>query len=155
MSAHEYLAVYGLLRQGSNAPDRPRIMDSLTDCGPCEIAGLLYDLGDYPGLVIGSGIVAGQLFEVADASTFRELDRYERYDPEDLKGSLYLRRSVYLVKPSHDAWVYVYNQSLVDKRRVVSGDWLRYREGAVSRRIRHTRNAQRAQASRKTSVGDT
>src|SRR5580700_8569997 len=103
-----YLAVYGSLRTGHELPDTPPALGALlVDAGPCTIAGALFDLGSYPGLVPGDGRVVGELFEIVDvARALPLLDHYEGYDAADPEGSLYLRQSVLLVEPAIEAWVY-------------------------------------------------
>lgn len=119
----EYVAVYGSLRQGLGLPDRPEAGETLKDRGRCTIQGSLYDLGEYPGLRPGDGVVTGELFEIKDMRILRDLDEYEKYDASDRAGSLYVRRSVRLVEPSVDAWVYFYNEEVPEARRIESGDW--------------------------------
>jgi gamma-glutamylcyclotransferase (GGCT)/AIG2-like uncharacterized protein YtfP len=119
----EYVAVYGTLRQEHGLPDRPDAGSALRDRGECKIRGDLYDLGEYPGLYPGSGTVVGELFEVTDVNVFRDLDEYEKYDANDRDGSLYIRRSVRLVEPVVDAWVYFYNEEVSEQQRIDSGDW--------------------------------
>lgn len=120
----DYVAVYGSLRAGFGLPDRPAIDEDLVvDRGACLISGRLYDLGDYPGLVPGDGVVHGELFELRDLAVLKAFDKYERYDARNPEKSLYLRRAVRLVHPPCDAWVYVYNQSLHSAYHIASGDW--------------------------------
>jgi gamma-glutamylcyclotransferase (GGCT)/AIG2-like uncharacterized protein YtfP len=127
--ASEYVAVYGSLRDGFSLPDAPDVGGSLHDRGYCTIQGLIYDLGEYPGLKPGEGCVIGELFEVRTLSVFRRLDEYERYDALRPNESLYLRRVVRLQQPEIDAWVYLYNGDVEGKPLIESGDWARYRGG--------------------------
>jgi gamma-glutamylcyclotransferase (GGCT)/AIG2-like uncharacterized protein YtfP len=98
----------------------------LIDRGPCTIAGTLYDLGEYPGLVRGDGHVAGELYELTEPAVLAELDRYEEYDPLDEAKSMYVRRAVRLVRPTLDAWVYYFNRVPDTRGRVPGGDWAAY-----------------------------
>lgn len=125
----DYVAVYGSLRSGFALPDAPDVGDRLIDRGTCTIQGLLYDLGDYPGVVAGQGSVAGELFEIRDLTVFRDLDQYERYDALDPDSSLYIRRLVRLQEPTVDAWIYLYNRDIEGKPIIPSGDWAKYRLG--------------------------
>ena len=69
-------------------------MRALTPLGPATVPGLLYDLGRYPGLVPGDGLVHGELFAGADAAVLAALDQYEGCDPADEAGSLFRRERV-------------------------------------------------------------
>lgn len=132
---HEYIAVYGSLMNGLGLPDAPDIANDLAQRLPCRIPGQLFDTGHgYPGLVLGPGSVAGEVYEVKHhlprapaQEVFRKLDRYERYDASDRPGSLYIRQVVRLESPSVDAWVYVYNESTDPAKVIGSGDWRAFR----------------------------
>jgi gamma-glutamylcyclotransferase (GGCT)/AIG2-like uncharacterized protein YtfP len=117
------LAVYGSLRAGHGLPEAPEVQHALRARGPCVIRGRLVDLGDYPGLLDGPGLVQGELFEVLDPDVLRTLDAYEEYDPGDPAGSAYLRRAVTLLRPAIDAWVYIYNGDVDGLPVIASGDW--------------------------------
>ncbi len=88
----------------------------------CQIAGSIRDMGSYPGLIIGPGRVEGQLFEVPD-DVLPILDRFERFDPSDLVGSLYVRLYVRLIEPDTLAWVYAWNGPREDGTAITSGSW--------------------------------
>ena len=107
--------------------------DQLSYVGRCEISGCLFDLGDYPGLLLGEGIVHAELYEIGDASVIQRLDAYELYDSDDPEGSLYIRRLVRLARPDCDAWLYVYNRDVSEKACITSGDWKRYRHEATTK----------------------
>jgi gamma-glutamylcyclotransferase (GGCT)/AIG2-like uncharacterized protein YtfP len=126
-SGVSHLAVYGSLRRGLGLPDEPDVRASLFDRGPCTIAGILYDLGEYPGLVPGDGRVVGELYELRDPAVLVELDRYEEYDARDRHGSLFVRRAVRLIEPPLlDAWVYWFNGDVGARAPVPAGDWAAY-----------------------------
>ena len=119
----DYIALYGSLMASVGGQDKAELNSNLTYVGPCQINGRLFDLGDYPGLVIGKGLVEAELYTIDDLSLLAPLDDFERYDPEDRTGSLYLRRCVRLAEPGVDAWLYVYNQDTEGKAPIPSGDW--------------------------------
>jgi gamma-glutamylcyclotransferase (GGCT)/AIG2-like uncharacterized protein YtfP len=95
--------------------------------GRCRLAGILYNLGPYPALGEGKGIVHGELFEVTDPSAFGAMDAFEEYDPARPKLSAYLRVRVRLTEPDQECWVYRYNRPLRSAPRVPGGDWLKHR----------------------------
>lgn len=127
----EYIAVYGSLRNGRALPDAPDLSSKLIDRGHCSIEGMLYDLGDYPGLKPGEGSVVGEMFEVQDLSVFRDLDQYERYDALHPEHSLYVRRVVRLREPVLDAWTYFYNGDVDSTQLIESGDWASHRPAVL------------------------
>lgn len=142
-----YIAVYGTLMSGVTAQISDPVLRAEAEqakqllgrfVGPCEIPGTLYDLGQYPGLVLGSeSTVYGELYELPFGGfnsngliQFREhiakLDVYEGYDPAHHAGSEYIRRYVMLRSPlDTGAWVYVLNTEWNAGTQVPlpSGDW--------------------------------
>ena len=116
-------AVYGLLRAGESGFAQFGLSDAFAPLGPCRLPGLLYDLGDYPGLVEGAGSVIGELFEVRDPSVVPQVDAFEDYWPGDMDRSRYARRRVRLIEPDREAWVYLWLKGLNDARLIESGDW--------------------------------
>jgi gamma-glutamylcyclotransferase (GGCT)/AIG2-like uncharacterized protein YtfP len=79
-----YLFVYGTLRPGSQAP-MARILEARARClGPAKIAGRLYHLGAFPGLVEPSQPdewALGDLYELSEPEKLLgDLDRYENGD---------------------------------------------------------------------------
>jgi gamma-glutamylcyclotransferase (GGCT)/AIG2-like uncharacterized protein YtfP len=125
----EQVAVYGSLREGFGVDDRPDVGNKLVDKGRCVIKGAIYDVGGYPGLADGDGVVVGELYEVLDLTVFPQLDEFEKYNPLAREKSLYLRLPLRLVDPPVDAWVYVYNSDVTGRRRIDSGDWARDQDG--------------------------
>ena len=119
------IAVYGLLRAGESGFERFGLAGAFRPLGPCVIAGQLYDLGAYPGLVAGPGRVIGEVFELTDSSVMPALDAFEDYWPQDPARSRYDRVRVRLVEPDRDAWVYRWRMGLEGARRIESGDWFR------------------------------
>ncbi len=100
------LFVYGtLMRDASGVfgqTERDRLRAESTSAGSATMSGKLYDLGQYPGLVIGpgGGAVQGEIITLVDpARTFTWLDLYEGIEPSQsgVDGILspeYLRRPV-------------------------------------------------------------
>jgi len=55
------------------------------------------------------------------------LDDYEGYDPDREAASPFVRRRVRLRRPpGRTAWVYWFNGTPEDARRIPSGDWARH-----------------------------
>ncbi|MCW2991116.1 MAG: hypothetical protein JWM73_1710 [Solirubrobacterales bacterium] len=103
------LAVYGTLMSGQAYTGRPDVESLMRPIGPCRIRGVLYSAGEYPWLVDAEGEVAGELWEVADPSTFAILDAYENEGRHIVDGQgVYERRHMRLIEPDVDAWVYIW-----------------------------------------------
>ena len=124
--ADRLIAFYGTLRdtklrRGLGLDGRIRRV------GRCRIAGILYNLGPYPALGEGRGVVHGELFEVTDPSAFAAMDAFEEYDAARPKLSAYLRVRARLIEPDLECWVYRYNRTVRGVPRVPGGDWLKHR----------------------------
>jgi gamma-glutamylcyclotransferase (GGCT)/AIG2-like uncharacterized protein YtfP len=129
-NAPAYIAFYGSLMRSHDMQRDLRIADQLELVGPCQIFGVLYDLGDYPGLITSEhGRVHAELYRIKDPAVFAELDDYEDYDRRNEAGSLYLRRVVRLAEPNLDCWVYFYNREVFEAERIATGKWADVREG--------------------------
>jgi len=121
------LATYGTLRRSFGNHRKLGVEEDLTFVGECEWSGDLYDLGRYPGAVVGDGTVYGDLFRLRGPQVWTVLDRYEGYDPDREEASLFVRRPVALDRPEgRTAWVYWYNGDPTTHPRVSSGSWATY-----------------------------
>ncbi len=142
-----YVAVYGTLMSDvthqiadpqlrAEAEQARRLLGRCV--GPCEIPGKLYDVGQYPGLMLDNdAVVKGELYELPvggfnsdELARFREtiakLDAYEGYDPGNERESEYVRRCIRLRSPDDTAaWVYVLNTPgpTTVLTPLPSGDW--------------------------------
>lgn len=119
------LFVYGTLRSGQ--PNAPRL-GGATLLGMATVHGRLIHLGDYPGLVVGDGVVHGELYELPIAALDR-IDDLEGFDPLDSEGSLFLRveRTATLTGTSESltAWTYLWPHAS-QAPFVEDGDWVQY-----------------------------
>ena len=129
MEEVDYILFYGSLRRGEATFEQLNLGRRLEFVRPVRIAGALYDLGDYPGLVLGAlGQVKGELYRILDPAVLAELDDYELYRPDDPApydaakgtGSLYLRQAIGVGTTS--AFVYVLNVPPTGPR-IPGGDW--------------------------------
>ena len=117
------LFVYGTLMPGE--PNYRQIENFVIDHKPGTIEGVLVDLGAYPGLLPGRGIVQGVLVE-SEKAALDVTDRIEGYSP-DRDRCLYLRKEV-VVRfengPDMIAWVYFFakSETVADCRRLVVGE---------------------------------
>jgi len=113
----QHLFVYGTLHPDRAPAEIAASIRKLRLVGPGTIAGTLYDLGEYPGLVIHPGRheeVSGTVFALPDdPALLAALDRYEDFRPSDPAGSLFIRsqQPVTLADGrSLESWVYLYNR---------------------------------------------
>ena len=76
----------------------------------------MFNLGTYPGIESGDGIVLGELYLVDD-NTLKMLDDLEE------AGFLYLRKTtmVYTSETKLEAYVYVYNQEVNNPKYLGDG----------------------------------
>lgn len=127
----EHLFVYGTLRRGTGHPMARFLEENARLVGHGWVAGQLYDLGNFPGLVEAENEtdrVRGDLFALKDAETvLQRLDTYEGYDPNSPGPHLFERiRNVVTLDSGQpiEAWIYRYNGDN-RSRRIVSGEYRR------------------------------
>jgi gamma-glutamylcyclotransferase (GGCT)/AIG2-like uncharacterized protein YtfP len=130
VSSRQYLFVYGTLLHDTAPSSIAAVCRRLPRLARATVAGSLYDLGTYPGLVMGDGgdenVVRGEIVAVRSANDWLRLDSYEGCDRANPHRSLYRR---VLTTATTDAgekvqcWVYVYNRDLKHAARIDSGCW--------------------------------
>jgi gamma-glutamylcyclotransferase (GGCT)/AIG2-like uncharacterized protein YtfP len=124
----ECLFVYGTLRPGSGAPMALRLARESRLIGRATMAGMLYRVGDYPGVVPGpTGCVAGDLLALATpATTLAWLDAYEECALPFPQPWEYRRERLTVAGPDGPAcaWVYVYARPTARLRVIPGGDFL-------------------------------
>ena len=108
----ELLAVYGTLRRRSIFPKLPMAASRLQFFGYGLIRGRLFWQRTYPALIQDRGIVQVELFRIVDTSVLADLDRYEGFDPSNLRASFFVRNQILLLNPSVQAWVYFLNRQI-------------------------------------------
>ncbi len=125
----DYLFVYGTLRSSAGPPALRGLLAPLARLGQATTAGVLYDLGEYPGAVFcGTAEIVGEVLQLpVGDSMLAALDEYEGFDPNNPEGSLYLRvrRPVRLSdgRPL-DCWAYAYNREVTGRETIPGGDYL-------------------------------
>ena len=129
-----HLFVYGTLMSAASGrlggAERERLQRQGECLGAATIAGRLYDLGSYPGLVASNDaadVVHGEVYALRDAAqSLRWLDAYEGIAPGDHNGNEYERavRPVRLASGSElTAWVYLYVRDPATARLLSDGRW--------------------------------
>ncbi|MGY6554247.1 MAG: gamma-glutamylcyclotransferase family protein [Wenzhouxiangella sp.] len=131
MSASPHLFVYGTLRRDSGSPAHDWLAQRADNLGAAWIQGRLYRIARYPGLVLSdhpAERVVGELYALREPETvLAELDRYEECSPGFPEPTEYVRcqRPVTLQDGKRcSAWVYLYNRSVTERARIVTGDFL-------------------------------
>lgn len=130
-----HLFVYGTLMTPFNNQMALKLRREATFIGKAFARGLLFDLGDYPGMVLShskSGIVYGEVFFLDDnLKLLKILDAYEGIGKSTYAKQDEYRRDVITVTlvtslNKFDAFAYIYNLSHEGKKHVVSGNYLNY-----------------------------
>jgi gamma-glutamylcyclotransferase (GGCT)/AIG2-like uncharacterized protein YtfP len=116
-SPEVHLFVYGTLRSGGGAAE---LLRGCRLVGTATVAGTLYDLGDYPALVLGGdGRVEGEVWR-CPADLLRRLDEYE-----GVAEGLFGRAEVEAAGVR--CWTYVAGPRLLPRltpeRRIARGAW--------------------------------
>lgn len=134
------LFVYGTLMSAAcgamGFAQRASLHRNTRSLGTATVAGRLYRLGDYPGLVLnrdepGAPSVTGELLELSDpAAVFPWLDVYEGITaaaPDGAMADEYVRRvvPVRLGTQVLHAWAYVFVRDPSGLPLIPGGDWLR------------------------------
>jgi gamma-glutamylcyclotransferase (GGCT)/AIG2-like uncharacterized protein YtfP len=96
--------------------------------GPGKVAGILLDLGSYPGLVAGRGAVTGEVYHIDTPELLPTVDREEGYNFER-------RRRRIALANERRAWAWVYHYRGPRERALViaHGDYRRVRAVADPR----------------------
>ncbi len=139
----DLLFVYGTLMSVASGPlgqgERLRLRGEGRSLGKGGVAGLMVDLGNYPGLVeprswspaavARSTVVHGELLELTDPEqTFSWLDRYEGIVPGGGRACEYRRDVIDAVLASaplrrREANAYIFQGGMGRARIVAGGRW--------------------------------
>jgi len=117
------LFVYGTLRPDRAPAEIVDIVAQFHRLGEGTVHGRLYDLGDYPGIVLDpkAGQVKGEIFAIPQSpGALARLDAYEEYHPAARRESLFLRRKTTVTLTNgtqSQCWVYVYNKPIPAHQR--------------------------------------
>ena len=119
------LFIYGTLMPGLRLEAE---MHGARYVGAAQVPGRLVDVGRYPGLLRGDGLVTGEVYEVDDAHLAR-LDEVEDMVPGDRAASQYWREDVTVCGgplQGQRVQTYVYNRPVDDCTPITHGDYRRY-----------------------------
>jgi gamma-glutamylcyclotransferase (GGCT)/AIG2-like uncharacterized protein YtfP len=131
------LFVYGSLRSGMHNEVFTFISSYFVLEGMGAVHGKLYDLGDYPGAIPGTGSerIVGELYRIEQEEDFdwamEQIDDYEGYVVSEGATSLFRRELVNVLFQNTTviAWTYWYNQPVTGRTRILSGDYVAYKMG--------------------------
>lgn len=124
-----HVFVYGTLRrQGRN--DIARYRPAPVFVAEASIAGTLYDLGAYPGVVLGgAGRVKGEVYRIEPAVE-AALDRLEEVADDDAGEYIKRRVRVALGAQWLDCLVYeIHPTRIAGCRPIEGGDWIAHAAG--------------------------
>lgn len=130
------LFVYGTLRDDPANEMFQVLARNAEVLGEATVTGRLYDLGEYPGLVLSSertDRVKGELYRLNEATagnTLSVLDDFEGMGPSDPPPHEYRRSLVtaYLTDGrSMTAWAYILDRPATSLPRIMSGDFSEWR----------------------------
>ena len=124
-----HVFVYGTLRQGE-ARDINRLLPAPRLLGNARVTGALYDLGAYPGLVLGApGQVYGEVYEIS-GELERLLDEIEEVWPQPSGEYCKREQLVRLDENAEDILCVVYEiatDRIPGMPVIVCGDWIQHR----------------------------
>jgi gamma-glutamylcyclotransferase (GGCT)/AIG2-like uncharacterized protein YtfP len=130
VSQGDLFAFYGLLMEGSASVYPPLELESGGTFGaPCWLRGTLLDMGNFPALVPGDGLVRAQRYVIDRLALANALDAFEDLDPAAPDEALYHRLPTPLLASDgaatgETAWVYWLNPARpADFPIVASGAW--------------------------------
>ncbi len=114
--ALNYLFVYGTLKRGGS---RHWLLQDFPFLGRAKAKGfVLYDLGPYPAMVRGAGVVCGEVYEVSE-EVLQALDWVEGVPV------LYRRELIEVVFEDGTplkAWAYIYDGNVKGYPRIEDGE---------------------------------
>jgi len=116
----ELVFVYGTLRKEGSNHFR---MAGAVPAGGASVAGRLYRIDWYPGLVLdeGAGPVWGGLYEV-EAQKLAELDAFEGEEFERVRA---VAEKGFEIYPT-ECWLWEYRGAVSEENRIPSGDWIEH-----------------------------
>ena len=121
----QHIFVYGTLLPGESRHGHLMEFRPQAQADAWATADLL-DMGSYPGLVPGKGVVQGELYTFPDpTAVLTSLDQIEGYRPGE--PSLYQRVVLQVESQTDVQWAWTYVCASGDGTPIPSGDWREHR----------------------------
>jgi gamma-glutamylcyclotransferase (GGCT)/AIG2-like uncharacterized protein YtfP len=130
----QYIFLYGTLLPGHAPAQIASAVGRLRRVGRGTVQGILYDLGRYPGAVLGKtgSLIQGEVFELPDdPEILHRLDAFEGFDPDRPESSEFVRREWPVILSGGKkiiCWVYAYNRDPGAAPRIADGDFSKSRK---------------------------
>lgn len=126
----DLLFVYGSLLSGDNEFGR-YLMHNADFVAPAFFSGRLYDCGEYPGAIPGSGgyDIKGNIYRLNDVKdALIVLDDYEGFGDDQEQPNLFVRKPFNVTCNGEQitCWVYLYNLPVNGLKEITSGDYVAY-----------------------------
>lgn len=124
----ERIFLYGTLRRGGSR-DVLQHYGGASFIATAQVRGVLYDLGEYPGLRLdpSAGWIQGELFDIDEAG-MAALDDWEGIDPQAPDDGPYRRVRTQVARDdgtTEVCWIYeIADHRCADKPIILSGDWI-------------------------------
>jgi gamma-glutamylcyclotransferase (GGCT)/AIG2-like uncharacterized protein YtfP len=121
----DLLFVYGTLIENKKTKIHKLLNKNSLYISKAVFQGKLYDTGKYPAAIKSNkknDIVIGNIIKILDLEILKKIDEYE--------GLEYKRNITTLVanKKNIKAWIYLYCKSIEKHKRIISGNWLKYKK---------------------------
>lgn len=132
------LFVYGTLRRCTGHQMAKWLQDRSDWIGKGKILGRLYDLGNYPALIIddtGKQWVMGEIVRLHSERDWKTLDEYEGIIRPEHPENLYLRKLADAALETDGlvkVWVYYYLRAVNAEQLILSGDYCKTFEGGAN-----------------------
>jgi len=123
----DYLFAYGTLIPGCEPPQMSAVCARMELVGEATVRGVLYNLGTFPGVVEGEGVVRGVVLRVPPEA-WAAMDAYEGCPIPGGDDGLFKRiltRATLTGGGEVECWLYVYAREVGNRGPVPSGDWRR------------------------------
>ncbi len=127
------LFVYGTLLSDSDHPMAQYLEKSAVKLCRGQTRGVIYDLGEYPGLkedFNDENQVKGEIYRLLEPwNSLPVIDQYEDYFPDNPAQSMFIRKRTPVLLESKEkimCWVYYYILPVTHTQRIDSGDYISY-----------------------------